>query len=146
MWNEITVRQGLRKFLTRGISLVEMLVAVSILLMIIVSIVYFLRSGANEEIHLDARARAFQNYSSLRTHLRQDVLEAVKIEVLNEKTVKLYMLEVDEDFNESRKEVLWSTEETKKVVRIEADKKKIFDFSDSISSNEMIRLKFVIDQ
>lgn len=142
----MTASIRLRKFLTRGVSLVEMLVAVSIFLLIVVSIVFFLRSGANEETHLDARARAFQNYSSLRTHLRQDILEAIKIEVLNEKTVKLYMLEVDEDFNESRKEVFWTTEDTKKVVRQEEDKKRIFDFSDSISSNEVINLKFVMDQ
>ncbi|PKL41687.1 MAG: hypothetical protein CVV41_17280 [Candidatus Riflebacteria bacterium HGW-Riflebacteria-1] len=126
--------------------MVEMLVSAAVLTMVIVSVIFYLRSGANEEAHLDARAMALQNYISLRTHLRQDVLEAYKIEVLTENSVKLHLLEVDEDFNETRKEVSWSSEGSKKVVRSEAGKKRVFDFSDSISSSEMIHIRFAMDQ
>ncbi|MFZ5950812.1 MAG: PulJ/GspJ family protein [Candidatus Rifleibacteriota bacterium] len=130
----------------QGFSFIEMLVAVSILVLAILSVVFYMRSGITEEAHLDARARALQNYTTMRTFLRQDVLEAYKIEILNENSIKLYLLEVDESFAETRKEVLWSNEGTKKVVRTEAGKKRVFDFSDSLDSHEVISIKFAMSQ
>ncbi|MEW6708514.1 MAG: hypothetical protein AB1403_01720 [Candidatus Riflebacteria bacterium] len=135
-----------REKANQGFSFVEMLVAVSILILAILSVVFYMRSGITEEAHLDARAQALQNYTTMRTFLRQDVLEAYKIDILNENSIKLYLLEVDESFAETRKEVMWSNDGTQKVVRTEAGKKRVFDFSDSLDSHEAISIKFAMSQ
>ncbi len=93
----------------------------------------------------DAQTRAWHTYGRLSAALRNDLLQATRVDAPDPQTLTIELSEVDDEFRVRSRRVTWrrDTREPKAVTREEDGRGTTsFDFSDALGRNEAIDLRF----
>ncbi len=92
----------------------------------------------------DAQTRAWHTYGRLSAALRNDLLQAARVEAPDPMTLIIEVNEIDDEFRARPRRVTWRRDarEPKAVIREENGRSTSFDFSDALGRNEALGLRF----